>query len=193
MDELQKFETFRTPRRVYCELFDYAHKFWGNAQTFDPSAGDGRMIAELVRRGNNRRHAIADIRKSEKATWSRNKLLVNTRKCSGNFLEYSMPTVYDAMLTNPPFSLSREFVTHALKFVRNDGVVCILQKLQWLGTQKRSEWLKHYSCLYKVLVIPYRICWEIDTRPDNKADNVEYAWYVFKKGYIGESKIDWLC
>jgi len=195
----RELEVFRTPSRVYEDFFAFRKRFWTNARIFDPSAGDGRMIRYLKEQGNRQSCHLSDIRQSESTSWSKNKLLrTQCTQSVGDFLKSRVQNTlreqdkFDGAVTNPPFSLSIPFVEKMLRHVVDGGQVCILQKLQWLGTQNRSGWLKYIAPIKTTLVIPYRICWEIDERPENKADNCEYAWFCFEKGYKGRNTVDWL-
>ena len=44
----KRYEVFRTPEYAYTALFDYRPE-WFTGRGFDPSAGDGRMIREVIR------------------------------------------------------------------------------------------------------------------------------------------------
>jgi hypothetical protein len=50
---------------------------------------------------------------------------------------------YQIIITNPPFNLAQEFTEQALEMVPNGGLVIMLQRLNWLGSQKRKAmWQK---------------------------------------------------
>ena len=59
-----KNEVYRTPAYSYLPLLDY-NPSWFEGVGFDPSAGDGRMMAEIAKRGNAGPHYLNDIRAEE--------------------------------------------------------------------------------------------------------------------------------
>ncbi|QWF33739.1 SAM-dependent methyltransferase [Pseudoalteromonas sp. SiA1] len=87
---------------------------------------------------------------------------------------------YDMIITNPPFNLAQEFTEHALEMVKEGGLVIMLQRLNWLGSQKRKPmWQK----------LPLAAVYVHSKRPGfdplkpSKTDSTEYAHFVFSKGY----------
>jgi hypothetical protein len=90
------------------------------------------------------------------------------------------PNYHDAIITNPPFNVAQEFTEHALKIVREGGLVIMLQRLNWLGSQKRKPmWQK--LPLGAVYVHSKRP--GFDPQKPSKTDSTEYAHFVFCKGY----------
>jgi len=87
---------------------------------------------------------------------------------------------YDMIITNPPFNLAQEFTEHALEMVKEGGLVIMLQRLNWLGSQKRKPmWQK--LPLAAVYVHSKRP--GFDPEKPSKTDSTEYAHFVFCKGY----------
>ena len=99
-----------------------------------------------------------------------------------NFL--NVPTYesrkYDMIITNPPFNVAQEFTEHALEMVKEGGLVIMLQRLNWLGSQKRKPmWQK--LPLAAVYVHSKRP--GFDPEKPSKTDSTEYAHFVFCKGH----------
>ncbi|MDI3246847.1 SAM-dependent methyltransferase [Pseudoalteromonas agarivorans] len=87
---------------------------------------------------------------------------------------------YDMIITNPPFNKAQEFTEHALEMVKEGGLVIMLQRLNWLGSQKRKPmWQK--LPLAAVYVHSKRP--GFDPQKPSKTDSTEYAHFVFCKGY----------
>ncbi len=87
---------------------------------------------------------------------------------------------YDMIITNPPFNVAQEFTEHALEMVKEGGLVIMLQRLNWLGSQKRKPmWQK--LPLAAVYVHSKRP--GFDPEKPSKTDSTEYAHFVFCKGY----------
>lgn len=185
-------ETFRTPMYVWDGLLDQFPAYF-TGRVLDASAGDGRLIGAILDRGNHKRHRMYDIRPEERQTWRRNGLFAELDgQCYiKDFLLTRPRPRYDALVTNPPFSIAVPFVEHGLKWVKADGHVLILHRLNWLGTFRRSQWLKQMP-LKEVLVIAKRPTWEVDSRPNNSSDTYEYAFFVFQKGYLDAPTVNWI-
>lgn len=92
----------------------------------------------------------------------------------------SLKKPYDMIITNPPFNVAQEFTEHALEMVEYGGLVIMLQRLNWLGSQKRKPmWQK--LPLAAVYVHSKRP--GFDPEKPSKTDSTEYAHFVFCKGY----------
>ncbi|RZF94469.1 SAM-dependent methyltransferase [Pseudoalteromonas sp. CO302Y] len=93
---------------------------------------------------------------------------------------------YDMIITNPPFKLAQEFTEHALKMVRDGGLVIMLQRLNWLGSQKRKPMWQR---------LPLAAVYVHSKRPGfnpekpSQTDSTEYAHFVFCKGYPAAAEI----
>lgn len=179
------YETFRTPAHAYEVLFDYRPE-WFDGCGCDPSAGDGRMFAELDRRGHGGPWYLNDVREEE---LPRLASVPNAVATIGDYLALANPPEADFMLTNPPFSRSVEFVDKARTHI--SGPICILQSIAWQGTQRRSEWLRK-SGLAWVLNLSKRPRWEMDDGGKAPSNIWDFAWYVFLPGHRGLPRMDWL-
>ncbi|QJR01051.1 hypothetical protein HH800_01860 [Sphingobium yanoikuyae] len=179
----ERYEVFRTPEYAYTSLLDYRPE-WFQGRGCDPSAGDGRMIREIMRRKNPGPHFVNDIRDEELAALSG-----CGQATIGDYLTMDDPPECDFMVTNPPFSKAMAFVQKARTHV--SGPICILQSTRWQGTQRRSEWLRTAGLAY-VLNLPRRPQWEVDSGDTIKNNVMDFAWYVFLPDYDGLPSMDWL-
>ena len=185
----QKREVFRTPPETYLPLFEYVEREghdWFQGVGFDPSAGDGRMIAELKMRGNDGPHFLRDIRNEELEAMA---LVVGDNASVGDYLTLENPPKADFMLTNPPFTLATRFVEKARQHI--SGPIILLNSLSFQTTQARSEWLKESGLAY-VLNIPKRPKWEVQIGgkvPNNVQD---FAFFVFLPDHDEKPVMDWL-
>ena len=87
----------------------------------------------------------------------------------------------DVIITNPPFLLAREIIEKALSDVAKDGFVIMLQRLNFFGGKKRRDFWDNHMPKY-TFVHNKRISFT----PDGKTDSIEYAHYVWQKGYYPE-------
>lgn len=93
---------------------------------------------------------------------------------------------YDMIITNPPFNQAQAFTEHALEMVEYGGLVIMLQRLNWLGSQKRKPmWQK--LPLAAVYVHSKRP--GFDPEKPSKTDSTEYAHFVFCKGHENASEL----
>lgn len=185
LDRLVKNEVYRTPATAFTPLLDYRPD-WFEGVGFDPSAGDGRMIAEIVRRGNEGPHHLNDIRAEEEILMLTN--VWNAHITIGDYLANPVQPVVDFTITNPPFTLAADFVKKAR--THTTGPICILQSVAWQSTYKRSLWLKDSGLAY-VLNLAKRPKWEVDVgeAPSNIWD---FAWFVFMPDHDELPRMDWL-
>lgn len=185
LDRHIKAEVFRTPSYAYTPLLDYRTE-WFEGVGFDPSAGDGRMIAEIVQRGNAGPHYLNDLRGEEEASILAS--VPNGRITIGDYLAKPVHPVVDFVITNPPFRLAVDFVKKAR--AHTTGPICILQSVAWQGTRKRSEWLKGAGLAY-VLNLSRRPKWEVEIG-EAHMNVYDYAWFVFLPDHDELPRMDWL-
>lgn len=88
------------------------------------------------------------------------------------------------IFTNPPFNLAMDFIKKAIDDVKEDGLVIMLLRLNFLGSKDRNEWLKD-NMPYEIYVHSKRMSF-IDGKG---TDSIEYAHFVWKKGYKGVTKL----
>jgi len=105
-------------------------------------------------------------------------------------------TIYNTVITNPPFSLFQEFVEKALR-IANYKVI-MFGKLQALEGQKRATFLETTPLktvyVFKKRQQPMRNGKEIDELTGKKwaSSTMAFAWYVWEIGYKGEPIIKWI-
>ncbi|MDK2597921.1 SAM-dependent methyltransferase [Pseudoalteromonas obscura] len=97
-----------------------------------------------------------------------------------DFLKTEGKGSYDTVITNPPFKDSTEFVVKAMEHVRERGLIIMLQRLNWLGSVKRFQFWGTQP-LHSVFVHHKRAGFNPE-KPNDK-DSIEYAHFVFRKGY----------
>lgn len=95
------------------------------------------------------------------------------------------------IVTNPPYSLAKDFVLKALSLVTSGHKVCMLLRLQFLEGQDRYTQLFSQGGLQKVYVFTNRqVC--SATNDFTAGSAIAFAWFIWKKGYTGEPVIRWL-
>ena len=92
------------------------------------------------------------------------------------------------IVTNPPYKYAKEFIEHALSLVPDGYKVCMFLKVQFLEGKERRKLFEKY---------PPKHVWVSSSRikcgkNGNFAESmVAYAWYVWEKGYQGDTILKW--
>lgn len=86
---------------------------------------------------------------------------------------------YDLIVTNPPFSLTCEFLEKSFSELDSKGCICYLQRLNFLGSQKRKEWWNKIGTPNKLLVLSKR-----PKFVNGATDATEYAWFCWDNNDI---------
>lgn len=96
------------------------------------------------------------------------------------------------IVTNPPFKYAQEFVENALARVDVGRKVCMFLKLLFLESKGRKElFTKHPPKV--IYVSSSRInCAKGGDFVKYTTKAIAYAWYVWVKGYKGETIIKWI-
>lgn len=99
------------------------------------------------------------------------------------------------IVTNPPYKYAIEFVNKALDIVDEGRKVCMFLKIQFLEGVKRRLLFENYPP-HIVYVSSKRILCakngDFKKAIDNGGSAVAYAWFVWEKGYKGETIIKWI-
>ena len=97
------------------------------------------------------------------------------------------------IVTNPPYKLATEFVYKALDVVNTGCKVAMFLKLTFLETKKRKELFEKYTPKY-VYVSSSRLgcsqTGEFD-ETGNTGSAIAYCWYIWEKGYTGDTILRW--
>lgn len=115
--------------------------------------------------------------------------------CGGvDFLKEDTPFCGD-IVTNPPYKYAKEFVEHAIDIVADGDKVCMFLKLQFLEGKARKELFQKYppKCVY---VSSGRLLCakngDFEKMKANGGSAIAYAWFVWQKGYTGDTVIKWI-
>ena len=93
------------------------------------------------------------------------------------------------IITNPPYKFAKEFVEHALKISMDGTKVAMFLKLTFLEGKSRKDLFEKYKPKV-IYVFSNRIdCWKNGIKPEKPQKAVCYAWFVWVKGYKGETII----
>lgn len=139
----------------------------------DPCAADGnllKVIKDFYRGGRRDWEFPIEYEAIEIRDTSKNLENVTKSFLIGDYLEIPIDYKADRLIvTNPPYSLAREFIEKSLSVSR----VCIfLLRMSFLGSIERSSWLRKLNP--DLLILPNR-----PSFTGEGSDNSEYAWYTF--------------
>jgi hypothetical protein len=103
--------------------------------------------------------------------------------------ERRAPDGIETIVTNPPFKLAGQFVSHALQLVPH---VIMLQRLAFLETKGGSAildggQLARIHVFIERLPMMHRAGW---TGPRIKNPSIAFAWFVWDRNHVGPTTID---
>ena len=102
---------------------------------------------------------------------------------------------YD-ILTNPPYKYAKEFVHKGLELLQDGSKCYMFLKLQFLEGSSRFNELFKDQPPKAVYVFKKRVLCakngEFERMKEAGGSAVAYAWFVWQKGFIGKTVIDWI-
>lgn len=121
----------------------------------EPCCGDGRIL-DLIPKDKTR--FWAELSKGR------------------NYFDYKFEDI-DLIITNPPFSIAIPFLEKSL---REGKTVCYLQRLNWLGSDKRKNFW-NTNPPDKIFVLSKRPQFKKELGLGGGTDSTEYAWFIWDK------------
>lgn len=109
-----------------------------------------------------------------------------------DFLKETLEDFEGDIITNPPYRYAVEFVQQALNSVRPGGKVAMFLKLQFLEGRSRKEFFLHNPPKTVYVSASRLVCALNGEFKENLPRAVACAWYVWEKGYTGDSIIKWI-
>ena len=106
-----------------------------------------------------------------------------------NFFDVHDP-YYGDIVTNPPYKYAQEFIEHALELVPEGNKVCMFLKLQFLEGKQRKAMFEN-TPPHRVWVSSSRIGCYTNGEFKKTSSMLALAWYVWEKGYKGDTIIKW--
>lgn len=101
-----------------------------------------------------------------------------------------------AIVTNPPYKYATEFVQHSLVLVPEGSMVCLFLKTTFAESKGRySKIFRNYpphrvlQCVERVLCAKNG---DFDYMRRHGGSAASYAWWIWQKGYKGQTILDWL-
>ncbi|MGN0533012.1 MAG: NAD(P)-dependent oxidoreductase [Eubacterium sp.] len=95
------------------------------------------------------------------------------------------------IITNPPYKYAKEFVEKAIEISNDGSKIAMFLKLTFLESEKRKELFNKYPPK-KIWVSSNRLkCAKNGDFEHTGSSAVAYAWFIWEKGYKGQTVIEW--
>ena len=110
-------------------------------------------------------------------------------------LAKEMPSGCSCIITNPPYKLATEFILHALSLLPDGGRCIMFLKTTFLEGEKRHRLLFSKYPPLRILQFSKRVLCAKNAefqKMRKVGSAVSYAWFVWEKGYKGETTITWI-
>ena len=110
-------------------------------------------------------------------------------------LAKEMPSGCSCIITNPPYKLANEFILHALSLLPDGGRCIMFLKTTFLEGEKRHRLLFSKYPPQRILQFSKRVLCAKNAefqKMRKVGSAVSYAWFVWEKGYKGETTITWI-
>lgn len=109
-----------------------------------------------------------------------------------DFLGYNPSFAYDTdIVTNPPYKFAEQFIRKALDIVADGHKVCMFLKLTFLESKSRKRLFEQYPPK-TIWVSSSRIpCAKNGDFEQYPSSAVAYGWYIWEKGYTGNTVVKW--
>lgn len=99
------------------------------------------------------------------------------------------------IITNPPYKYALDFVYKALQIVPDGKKVCMFLKIQFLEGKARRELFRSYPPKVVYVSSSRLLCapnGDFDHATKNGGSAVAYAWFVWEKGFRGDTVVKWI-
>lgn len=149
---------------------------------WEPACGGGHLSERLTELGYYVYSSDIVDRGYKRHTRTRDFLKAVASPFSGNF----------DIITNPPYKYAKEFVLKALELLPHGCRCFMFLKLTFLeGKARYNEIFKH-TPPKAVYALPERLqCAKNGNFERYKNGALAYAWFVWQKGWTGQTILDW--
>ncbi|MBO5863521.1 MAG: hypothetical protein J6Q59_04550 [Paludibacteraceae bacterium] len=103
-----------------------------------------------------------------------------------DFLQLKTDKKYNAIITNPPYSLALEFIEKSMQLIEREGKIAMFLKLQFLEGEKRKKFFEKFPPATIYVFRKRMATWKNgepkDAHGKNWATTMCHAWYVWEAG-----------
>lgn len=152
---------------------ELSRKIW------EPACGEGNLAKVLMKRN----HLVLGTDKIDRGFGNVYDFLGNKERMKWE----------GDIITNPPYkgSMDIDFVKRSLDIVSKNRWVIMLFKVQFLASKKRYFLFQELNPRY-IYVHSSRIKIWKNNEDDGGSNALDYAWFVWQKGYQGETITRWI-
>jgi len=147
-----------------------------NKNVWECACGQGHLSKELAREGYN----VYSSDLIDRGFGDTKNFLQSTKSFKGD------------ILTNPPFKLAEQFIEKGMELIPNGNHLILFLKIQFLEGQRRYKLFKKFPPKYVYVHSSRQQCSKDADFEHLNATTQFYAWYVWEKGYKGDTIIRWL-
>lgn len=107
---------------------------------------------------------------------------------------FSLKVHIGNIITNPPYSLAKEFILHSLDIIPHGRKVAMFLKVQFMeGKGRKQMFIEHPPKTIWISSSRILCAKNGDFEGMKKAGGsaVAYAWYVWEKGFNGTTELKW--
>lgn len=99
------------------------------------------------------------------------------------------------IVTNPPYKYATEFIYKALQIIPDGKKVAMFLKVQFLEGKERKKLFLNYPPKHIYVSSSRILCAknaEFERMKQGGGSAIAYAWYVWEKGYKGNTILKWI-
>tara|TARA_R100001224_G_scaffold80366_1_gene50338 strand:+ start:107 stop:739 length:633 start_codon:yes stop_codon:yes gene_type:complete len=169
---------YQTPTHAienFLECFVNRDKNQINLHVWEPSCGNGAISEVLTQHG----HIVTSTDIIDRGYGEQKDFLIfNENYGKGD------------IITNPPFKIIKEFLEKALSLLQDGQQLILLMRLLCLEGKTRNKIFQKHPIKYVYIHTSRIACHK--PNDTNTANAMAYAWFVWEKGYKGDSIMKWL-
>lgn len=112
-----------------------------------------------------------------------------------DFLSIDNTSWHGDIITNPPYRLATEFIYKSLSIINNGNKVAMFLKVQFMEGKERKHLFTNFPPKVIYISSSRIMCaknGDFDKMKKGGGSAVAYAWYVWGKGYKGNTIVKWI-
>ena len=155
---------------------------------YEPCCGLGSISDELIKQGY-------DVLSTDLIDRGYGEGNIDFLKLTKETLRSEWKDYMKCIVTNPPYKLATDFVRHSLDLAEDGVKVAMFLKIQFLEGKERKKLFTEYPPKTIYVSSSRLLCaknGEFEKMKAGGGSAVAYAWYVWVKGYKGDTVVKWI-